>query len=209
MTLCSKTILSVGTSLAVSLVVSSVCVAAEFRTSVRGQSVVRPANFQQPVEELDPMRAPRESPVAGSPEAYSSDWLEPGGEGSCGGACSPPCGSCWTFWGSFEFLLWWRTGQNPPPLVTTSPSDAPAEQAGVLGFPDTDILYTTATQSNDARPGGRLTLGVWLDPCQFHGVVLASIRWGKAPPVMTRAATSFPCSRGPSTTWNWTFPTPC
>ena len=40
----------------------------------------------------------------------------------------------------------------------------------MLGMPDTQVLYATETQGNDARPGGRLIFGVWFDPCQFSGV---------------------------------------
>ncbi len=39
----------------------------------------------------------------------------------------------------------------------------------MLGYPDTQILYATETQGGDARPGGRLTFGVWFDACQFSG----------------------------------------
>ncbi len=57
-----------------------------------------------------------------------------------------------------------------PPLVTTSSLDTPVTQAGVLGYPNTEILFPTESQNNTAQPGGRLTLGVWMDPCQSLGI---------------------------------------
>jgi hypothetical protein len=148
---------------------------AEFRTSVRGQPMVRRANYQQEAEEIAPLDVPEMESVLADPAAPLGSMETLGGDccdqphcdGSyCGpGFCSP--GGCWSYWGSVEFLLWWRKGQNLPPLVTTGPSSV--DNAGVLGEPGTQILYATETQSGDARPGGRLTAGLWFDPCHLNG----------------------------------------
>ncbi len=171
-----------GTALiALLLVLSPSLSAAEFRTTVRGKSMVRAVNYQQVVEEYTPIEelAPVEAmPLEPYRSSRSGDCCGNARcDGRCGGGCygrcggrSGMCGHGWTYWGSVEFLLWWRQGQNLPPLVTTSPTTTSQELAGVLGVPGTEVLYATETQSGDARPGGRLTLGIWFDSCQFSGI---------------------------------------
>lgn len=145
--------------------------AAELRLSANGQPVVRRVTYQASD------RVARTAPLAATSE-LTMDPLGagvdvPGAEGCCDDVWGTSCGvsDCgWDGWGSLEFLLWWRRGEDLPPLVTTSPLGTPVSQAGVLGFPATEILYPTESQSSDARPGGRLTLGVWVDSCQTLGV---------------------------------------
>ncbi len=165
------------------LILTPGLLAAEFRTSVRGRPLVRAANYQQSVlqnapgssaMEIAPLDVPGLEPL----EPYG---LESGAgygvgdccdgshwDGACGAGCCPPGGG-WCYWGSAEFLLWWRKGQKLPPLVTTSPTTTPEELAGVLGVEGTDILYATETQSGDARPGARLTAGLWFSSCHITG----------------------------------------
>jgi hypothetical protein len=83
------------------------------------------------------------------------------------GGCGVPLRS---HWASFEYLLWWRKGQSLPPLVTTSPDDTPQEEAGVLGFPDTFVLFGDDTEAQGARPGGRLVVGLALDPLGYYAL---------------------------------------
>ena len=73
-------------------------------------------------------------------------------------------------WGRVDALLWWTKGMNLPPLVTTSPDGTPQDEAGVLGDPNTTILFGNGKVNEDSRGGGRFTLGVWLDPCQTQGI---------------------------------------
>jgi len=67
-----------------------------------------------------------------------------------------------------EYLLWWMDGMNTPPLVTTSTDPA---DGGVLpnpgqnDNPTTEILYGDQPLLENARSGGRILLGVWLDDC--------------------------------------------
>jgi hypothetical protein len=74
-------------------------------------------------------------------------------------ACMPMCGE--RFWVELEFLLWWREGRYFPPLVTTG-------DPGVL--PAATVLFGGGQLSEQARPGGRLQFGMWLDDCQCLGV---------------------------------------
>jgi hypothetical protein len=137
----------------------------EMRTTVGGQPLVRRASHQARMAGVEPWDMPSRPLMAGHP----GDWVDPSWGGACvAESCVPPRPGI--YWGSMEFLLWWRQAQDLPALVTSSPPGTPFNEAGVLGFPETEILYPTQGQSGDARPGGRLTLGVWLDPCAFRGV---------------------------------------
>jgi hypothetical protein len=71
-------------------------------------------------------------------------------------------------WGSVDFLLGWRHSVRFPPLVTTSPNGTAQANAGVL--PDATIIYPTEPVGEEARPGGRVAVGAWLDPCHCWGV---------------------------------------
>lgn len=113
-----------------------------------------------------------------------------GGGGSCGdcdscGGCDS-CGPCVDrcgfgggllgaaydcgLWVKADYLLWWTSGESLPPLVTTSPYETPRTEAGVLGQPDTEILYGNGRYLNEARSGGRIEFGAWLDDCRTIGV---------------------------------------
>ncbi len=80
----------------------------------------------------------------------------------CGG-CAPGC----RFYGGAEYLLWWIRDARFPPLVSTS---ATAASAGILGRPDTVVLFGGSAVDNEERHGGRFTFGFWTDPCQTCGV---------------------------------------
>ena len=75
--------------------------------------------------------------------------------------CSPP-GRIWL---RADYLMWWTSGMNLPPLVTTSPAGTEIGQAGVLGQPGTTILFGGNTVDTDGRSGVRTTIGMWLDAC--------------------------------------------
>ena len=68
-------------------------------------------------------------------------------------------------WVRAEYLLWWAQGDHVPALVTTSTAGTPQPQAGVLGQPNTSILFGSTELNDGVRSGGRLNLGVWIDPC--------------------------------------------
>ncbi len=76
-----------------------------------------------------------------------------------------------SWYGDLEMLFWWRSGQDIPALVTTSPNGTAQASAGVLGLPTTSILLGNEKVTDNNRVGGRVTLGTWLDPYQVNGVV--------------------------------------
>ncbi len=71
---------------------------------------------------------------------------------------------------SLDALGWWVRGDSLPPLVTTSPLGTPQDVAGVLGQPDTTILYGNQRVNTGIRPGGRVQGGVWIDRYQTWAV---------------------------------------
>jgi len=85
------------------------------------------------------------------------------GTSGCGNMC---CDKAGRFWVRGEYLLWWTKGAGSPPLLTTSPAGTPKTEAGILGFPDTEILFPGAPLNNDSRSGYRFSFGLWLDECR-------------------------------------------
>jgi hypothetical protein len=67
------------------------------------------------------------------------------------------------FWGSAEYLYWFREERKIPPLVTTSAPGTPTENAGVLGEPTTRILIGNEDIGDNGSNGGRATFGIWFD----------------------------------------------
>lgn len=68
------------------------------------------------------------------------------------------------FWASAEYLLWWSTQPNLPPLVTGG--NLADQFPGALGQPGTNVLFG-GQQNYGAMNGLRLTVGGWLNrnPC--------------------------------------------
>ena len=90
--------------------------------------------------------------------------------------CTGPCYPCWTpfrdrLWVRADYLRWWTKGFNVPPLVTTS-SDDPIVlgTSGALGNLNTTILFGNDRLNSDARSGGRISFGYWLDPCKLAAI---------------------------------------
>lgn len=82
------------------------------------------------------------------------------------GSCNAPNGFCICFpahgWIHAEYLTWWQSGMDLPPLVTTSPTGTARAAAGVLGQAGTGVLYGNDSILSDARSGFRLRFGWWL-----------------------------------------------
>jgi len=82
---------------------------------------------------------------------------------------------CWRWacegrlWCELDYLLWWTRASNAPPLVTTSLDGTPPETAGVIGLSTTRVLFGGDDLSSGVHPGGRVRLGLWLDPCESAG----------------------------------------
>jgi hypothetical protein len=79
---------------------------------------------------------------------YGDDCCVPGPVGKCGRA----------FYVSADYLLWGIKDSRFPPLVTTSQPGS----FGILGFPDTTVLFGGGSVDNELRSGGRFTIGIGL-----------------------------------------------
>jgi len=73
-------------------------------------------------------------------------------------------------WVSAEYLLWWTRGMSVPPLVTGGPAGSPRDRAGVLGDPNTRVLFGDSSLNDGIRSGFRVRFGGWLDNCQTCGL---------------------------------------
>ncbi|MFN0016851.1 MAG: BBP7 family outer membrane beta-barrel protein [Pirellulaceae bacterium] len=82
----------------------------------------------------------------------------------------PRCRRCWDTWGSAEVLLWWMKGSDQPAIVGTSPPGTVQNDASVVGTPGYSTLYGDERSGRDLQPGGRLTLGLWLDGTHNAGI---------------------------------------
>ena len=143
-------------------------------TGTKKVRVVMPASAQEPDELLhDGEAAP--VPVAErdrfpAPTASDTNFL-----GSCSccecETCCPQCcclcGPPGNYWVRAEVLGWWTKGQNIPPLVTIGPDNT---NPGVLGEPGTEILFGGGDVNNKGRIGGRISAGMWFDPCHEWGI---------------------------------------
>jgi hypothetical protein len=80
----------------------------------------------------------------------------------CGCLDEPLCGMGGRVYGSLDFLYWWTKGDRLPPLVTTgNPGDLLT--TGALGQPGTQVLFGNKEVNDDDRPGGRATVGFWVN----------------------------------------------
>lgn len=87
---------------------------------------------------------------------------------SCGGGCCT--GNCKgngydQFWIRGEYLYWQITGQQAPPLVTSSPEGTPLATAGRLDESTTTVLVGNDELTQGWQSGFGISGGFWLDPC--------------------------------------------
>lgn len=143
-------------------VASAVVEGAELRTSAARRPICRTVSFQEAsFQEI--VEAPLIIDSMVQSEVFVESCTSCGVAG-CDLDCLVPCDR----WASFEYLLWWRRGQNFPPLVTTSPAGTAQGDAGVL--PDATVLFGDETIGEEARPGGRVSIGAWLNDCRTCGI---------------------------------------
>ena len=153
----------------VSLMAASMSVsAAELRTSAGGRPVSRTvAAASHTVPAIEEM----EMDVDVQSTGCDGQCSQCNGGHSCGTQmCQSCCFQSNGFWVDAEFLLAWRHGARFPPLVTTSANGTAAAVAGVLGQPATTVVYANEAVGDDGRPGGRISVGTWLDPWQCWGI---------------------------------------
>ncbi|HTN76416.1 MAG TPA: BBP7 family outer membrane beta-barrel protein [Pirellulaceae bacterium] len=112
--------------------------------------------------------------------------------GTCAtGECMPQ--DCWiSTWAKFDYLLWWRSGMDLPPLVTTAAPGTAQANAGLLGLPTTSNLYGGEREEFPVRPGGRLELGMWFDRSECLGIGGRFFRLGDADATYSALSTGSP-----------------
>jgi hypothetical protein len=81
------------------------------------------------------------------------------GRGSAYGNAWYAFESAKTYWGRMDYLSWDAKGDRLPALVTTSSPGTPQSQMGVLGQPNTTILFGDGRVNDSSRPGVRTTFG--------------------------------------------------
>jgi hypothetical protein len=88
--------------------------------------------------------------------------------------CCVPCCSRFQacgWWGSADYLFFWRKPRFYPPLVTTNPTLPP-----ILTTPGTTILFGNKRIGGAPRSGGRGDFGVWFTQDAACGVTFYVIR---------------------------------
>ena len=96
---------------------------------------------------------------------YWGSYTGPSGP-HCEAACCPGmCSRPRLFWVRTEYLGWWKQGMRLPALVTTNPDSDPT-----LADSNTVVLFGDDAVNKDATSGGRFALGMWMSPCQVHGI---------------------------------------
>src|ERR1700722_21008191 len=68
------------------------------------------------------------------------------------------------WWGSAEYIFWWRKERFYPPLATTNPSVPP-----ILTAPGTSVLFGDEAVGGTPKSGGRGDFGFWLTRCVGFG----------------------------------------
>lgn len=111
---------------------------------------------------------------------YSGDMsYESCDDASCAGdACAGSrCGDLWsqvhpgsTVWAAVDYLSWWGSQANMPPLVTASPVGTPQNLAGELGEPTTEILFGGKKIGGEQQSGGRIQARYWMVQGEFLAI---------------------------------------
>jgi hypothetical protein len=73
-------------------------------------------------------------------------------------------------WLSAEFLFWSTRGVTPPPLVTTGPATGAFGTTGLLGQPDTQVLFGGSRTLTQYRPGFRVEAGAYFGESHDYGL---------------------------------------
>ncbi|MCM2374262.1 BBP7 family outer membrane beta-barrel protein [Aporhodopirellula aestuarii] len=73
-------------------------------------------------------------------------------------------------WLRGEYLHWWTEGMQTPALATTSPDGTAQDEAGVLGFDNTTVLFGGGKINDDSTSGIRLKGGFFLTSTAAFGI---------------------------------------
>jgi hypothetical protein len=82
----------------------------------------------------------------------------------------PEVPNCPPGWVSAEFLYWATRGVIPPPLVTAGPATGAFGTAGLLGQPDTQVLFGGSRTLTQFRPGFRVETGAYFGESHTYGL---------------------------------------
>jgi len=74
------------------------------------------------------------------------------------------------FWSNGDYLLGWFRSQSLPALVTTSSPGTPLKDAGVIGNPNTRVLFGDTGVNGGLRSGMNFGIGAWLDGPKTIGI---------------------------------------
>lgn len=130
----------------------------ERELSVLDRASVRPVAKSSKTNQAEPSASDEMSSFIPSFSSFlkpSSDEFRRVGHLGRLGICGPGCGAqsfaygricgcepCRPFiWGRAEFLSYWLTGYDTPPLLTQSPAGTPQDQVGVLDQAGTNVLF--------------------------------------------------------------------
>ena len=91
-------------------------------------------------------------------------------------------------WVRMEYLGWFVNGMHTPPLVTTGTN-------GVIGDPNTTVLFGGSSLLTGLRSGGRCAFGTWLNCCETVGLEAEYFSLPQA--VQTFSASSDPAGNPP------------
>ena len=130
--------------------------------------------------------------------------------GSCGECADGPCcdegpacpGVTWPAfmpqddWVRLDALLWWSKGASIPPLLTTGTGT----NAGILGDPNTSVLFGGQEVNGGFRPGGRVSFGTWLDCEDNIGLEMSYLTLGQSQDHFNATANQSPILRAPFST---------
>jgi hypothetical protein len=95
-------------------------------------------------------------------------------------------------WFHGDALLWWARGGSTPPLLTTSPGSTAQAQAGVLGQPNTTILFGDQQLNTGLHAGSRMAFGMWLNDCEDSGIEFSYMILGSNTQAYSNSSTGIP-----------------
>lgn len=93
------------------------------------------------------------------------------------------------YWATSEYLMGWiQDGPNSVPLIARGSLSDPLPSA--LGQPGTQILAGGDQVDYGLLHGGRVSVGRWIDPCQYYGLEATGFLMGKSSPASSFLSTS-------------------
>jgi Putative beta barrel porin-7 (BBP7) len=151
-----------------------------------------PTKKAAPVKPASHMVVQDGGEVIHEPSVFDEGCSSCGGGNCSTGSCDSGCGSCSVGgygdlcyqdcgrmyislpahgWVHAEGLTWYQSGMRLPPLVTTSSTGTARSAAGVLGQPNTSVVYGNDDDHfTDTSGGFRIRFGTWLGSIPRLGI---------------------------------------